>query len=191
MAVFQVMVAAGATLLAVVLGGWLTLRGQERSWKRDHARQWRDIRLEHYVEFISAFREYVAFVQLPTTQIRAVPRQRVPHDLMPYFDEAGSKYRERLDTAKTALRLVCGTTDLVEASRRMVHEARSLAAARASRAAENIPAGQFDQLWKSERAFVELARNELGLHIGFDVQIRHRGPKRRLVSSGDDGPSPR
>lgn len=106
MGLLQVGITATATMLAVMLGGWLTVRAQDRLWRRDQERQWRDIRLSAYREFVGAFREYVAFILRPDVQISAVPRPREPGDLMSFFDEIGTRYKERLELAKTALRLV-------------------------------------------------------------------------------------
>lgn len=171
MDVVQVVITASATLLAVVLGSWVTVRAQDRLWRRDHARQWRDIRLAHYGEFLAAFREFVAFVQLPTTKITTVRRQREPHDLVPLFDEAGSPYREKLEAAKTAMRLVSSRPEVVRASQTMLHYARQLAAERANTAPELTPSESFDRLWEAERAFVRQARDELGLDSVFDTRV--------------------
>jgi hypothetical protein len=159
----QVAATATATLLAVLIGGWLTVRGQDRLWKRDHARQWRDIRLARYLDFLSAFREYVAYVLQPSAKVIAVPRQRSPHDLMPFFDETGTRYKERLESAKTAVRLVSATPELAEACSSMTQHARSLAASRAANSVDAVPSDIFDPLWNAERRFVNLARAELGL----------------------------
>jgi hypothetical protein len=163
MSLVQVSITAAATMLAVLLGGWLTVRAQDRLWRRDHERQWRDIRLSTYTEFVGAFREYVAYVLQPEARISAVPRPREPGDPMPFFDENGSRYKERLESAKTVLRLVASRTTLVRASSSMVHQARVLAAGRATHGIDNLPSSQFDALWASEREFITQARAELGL----------------------------
>jgi len=56
MTVFTSVLATVTTLLGVALGGWLASRGQDRGWKRDHDRQWRDIRLTEFGEFARAYR---------------------------------------------------------------------------------------------------------------------------------------
>jgi hypothetical protein len=160
-----------STLLAVVLGGWLTLRGQDRHWKREQARQWRDMRLQRYTEFLTAFREYVSYILLPTAQVIAVRRAKSPHDLMPFFDETGTRYKEKLEAAKTAVRLVSERPQLIEASKAMVQHARSLAAERATVPVESMPPEKFALLWSAERAFVSLARTEVGLDEEFDFGL--------------------
>ena len=90
---------ATVTLAAVALGGLLTIRTQDRIWRRDHSRQWRDIRLPAYSEFVSAVRSYMAFVLEDDAKIRAVPHPRRPGEMMPFFDQSGRPYRERLESA--------------------------------------------------------------------------------------------
>jgi hypothetical protein len=170
--VAEVGVTAVTTLIAVALGGWLTSRAQERIWQRDHQRQWRDIRLTAYTGYLTAFREYVAYILQPATQVLAVPRPREPHDLMPFFDEAGSAYKERMEAAKTALRLISGRPGVVRASNKMVRYARMLAADRATCKVDEIPPERFEGLWSAEREFVLAAREELGLANDFEIGDR-------------------
>lgn len=165
--VLQVSVTAVTTILAVLVGGWLTVRAQDRLWRRDQQRQWRDIRLAAYTEFIAAFREYVAFALNPNARITAVLRPREPGNLMPFFDGAGTRYRERLESTKTALRLVAGRPEVVATSSDVVRHARQLAAARASDGVDALSDARFDALWAAERAFIAVAREELGLPGAF------------------------
>jgi hypothetical protein len=161
--VVQAFVTASATMLAVLIGGWVTVRAQDRLWRRDQDRQWRDIRLKAYTEFLGATREFVAFTLNPQARIVAVPRPRDPGDLMPFFDDEGGRYRERLESTKTALRLVAGRPDVVRASSALVRQARVLASARAGAAVDSLPDEHFDALWQAERQFIEQARAELNL----------------------------
>jgi hypothetical protein len=173
--VAQVSVTAATTLIAVVLGGWLTTRAQDRLWRRDHQRQWRDIRLAVYTNFLHAFREYVAYVLQPAARVVAVPRPRPPNDLMPFFDEKGSVYKERLEATKTALRLISGRPGVVQASNMMIRHARSLAADRATSEIDSISPERFERLWSAEREFVLAAREELGLASDFEIGDRPSG----------------
>jgi hypothetical protein len=170
--VAEVSVTAVTTLIAVALGGWLTSRAQERIWQRDHQRQWRDIRLTAYTGYLAAFREYIAYVLQPATRVLGVPRPREPHDLMPFFDEAGSAYKERLESTKTTLRLIAGRPGVVQASNAMVRHARLLATDRATRDVDEIPAERFEGLWSAEREFVLAVREELGLRSDFEIGDR-------------------
>jgi hypothetical protein len=45
----------------------------------------------------------------------------------------------------------------------MVHQARRLAASRATRSVDELPSTEFDSLWAHEREFITYARTELGL----------------------------
>jgi len=167
-------VTALVTLSAVALGGWLSLHGQDRLWKRDHARQWRDIRLTAYVEFVEAHRKYVAFAVEPDAQIKSIPHPRRPGEHMPFFDEKGRPYKERLEATRTAARLVAECEETAIAIARLVHLARQIAAARANIAADAIPPEMFDNLWSAERAFLVAARQELGLptlKLGINADI--------------------
>jgi hypothetical protein len=168
----EVGVTAAATLISVMLGGWITVRAQDRLWRRDHQREWRDIRLTAYTSYLTAFREYVAYALRPTTRVLVVPRPRKPHDPMPFFDEAGSAYKERLEATKTALRLISGRPDVVRASNTMMRHARLLAADRATCDVDALPAERFERLWSAEREFVLAAREELGLLTDFEIGAR-------------------
>jgi hypothetical protein len=171
MVLFQVGVTAATTVVAVLVGGWLTLRSQDRLWRRDQSRQWRDIRLSAYTEFTDAFREYMAYVLNPDSLIKAVPRPRPPHDLMPFFDESGTRYKEQLESTKTGLRLVAGNKAVVTTSSALVRRARELAALRATMGVDELPGTQFDALWAAEDEFIEVARAELGLTD--QIPLRH------------------
>ena len=173
----EVAVTAGTTLVAVLLGGWLTTLAQDRGWRRDHQRQWRDIRLTAYTSYLTAFREYIAYVLQPTAQITAVPRPQPPNDLMPFFDEKGSAYKERLEAAKTSLRLIAGRSGVVRAANAMIRCARLLAADRAMHEPGSIPSERFEQLWSAEREFVLAAREELGLASDFEIGDRPLDPE--------------
>jgi hypothetical protein len=163
MVLLQVGVTAVTTVAAVLVGGWLTIRSQDRLWMRDHSRQWRDIRLRAYTEFTTAFREYVAYILNPAVEIKAVRRPRPPGDLMPFFDEAGTRYKEQLESTKTALQLVAGQQAVVTTSAALVQRARALASMRATLSIDALPTEEFDALWAAESEFIEAARAELGL----------------------------
>ncbi|MFI7432475.1 hypothetical protein [Micromonospora haikouensis] len=176
-------ITAATTLVAVALGGWLTVRAQDRLWRRDHQRQWRDIRLAAYRDFLTAFREYVAYVLRPDARVVAVPRPRPPHDPMPFFDDEGSAYRERLEATKTAVRLVADGPDTVRAVNAMVRHARLLAADRAAHDVDAVPPERFEGLWVAEREFVLVARRELGMAGDFEIGDRPGGDAARAAAS--------
>ncbi|MFE4576814.1 hypothetical protein [Streptomyces chartreusis] len=150
-------------LLGVLLGGWLSLRNQDRLWQRDHARQWRDIRLAAYKDFVVATRAYVTYAAEPSVGVTAVPHPRVPDTLMPVFDTAGRPYVERLDAASTTVRLVSESPQTIRATGAVVGSARQIAAARAAHADPELPVENFVALWSALQAFLTAARQELGL----------------------------
>lgn len=154
---------AVATLFAVLLGGWLTTRGQDRHWRRDTERQWRDIRLKAYTDFLTALREFVAYLVTPAAAVTAVPRQTGTGDDMPFFDEHGTRHKERLEATKTAIRLVAGEVEVVRATDALVRRARLVAVARAAHGPGAIPNELFEELWAAEREFVRCARAEMDL----------------------------
>jgi hypothetical protein len=154
---------AAVALLGVLLGGWLTGRNQDRSWRREHARQWRDIRLATYSEFVSAYRQYVAFALEPNANITAVPHPRISDVLMPFFDEEGRPYKERLDAASVAVRLVAESRDTMKACAAVVQNARGIAAARAAHSEADLPSEAFEDLWSAQDDFLNATRRELDL----------------------------
>ncbi|WP_156161959.1 hypothetical protein [Nocardia vulneris] len=154
-----------AVLCGVVLGGWLSTRNQDRQWRRDHQREWRDIRLSAYHDFVAAYRQYVAFALEPSARISAVPHPWIAHELVPYFDEVGRPYKERLESAWTGARLVFDSVETADAGLRVLTSARQVAAARANHGSEEIPPALFRELWRSQDTFVAAARKEMGLGL--------------------------
>ncbi|QKV80712.1 hypothetical protein [Amycolatopsis sp. Hca4] len=151
------------TLLGVALGGWLTTRNQERLWRRDHARRWRDVRLSAYTDFLSAYREYIAYAQDPDAHITAAPHPRGRDYVVPFFDETGRPYREKLEGAMMAIRLVSARRETPDTAKNLVDHARRVAAARATHSAHEIPRELFDELWLAVQRFLAAARHELDL----------------------------
>jgi hypothetical protein len=158
-----------ATLLGVLLGGWLTMRNQDRLWRRDSARQWRDIRLNAYTNFLAAYRAYVAYASEPTAKITAIPHPRIKGESMPFFDERGTSYKEEFEATTMAARLVSDRTETLVAIRHIVTSARHIAAERAKYAADQVPPEAFDKLWAAQLEFVNASRGELGLPPSPDV----------------------
>lgn len=160
--VFSTLVTAVAALIGVLVGGWITIRNQDRQWQREHAQQWRDIRLSTYTEFVSAYREYVAFALEPTAHIVVRPHPRVP-ELMPFFDGAGRPYKERLEAAMASMRLVCESDASKLASSRVVSAVRQIAAARSTTSADAVDPALFAELYAAQYEFINTARAEVGL----------------------------
>lgn len=156
-------ITAAVTLLGVFLGGWLTIRNQERLWRRNHARQWRDIRLSAYNDFLAAYRQYFAFALDPAAKITRVERHELPNEPLPYFDEHGRPYKERMDAALMVVRLVSGQPETLQALNTLVMAVRAVALARSTHAADGIPQELFNRMWIAQQVFLAAARGELGL----------------------------
>jgi hypothetical protein len=112
---------------------------------------------------LSAYREYIAFALEPTANISARPHPDRPGDMMPYFDDIGRPYLEKLDATKTTVRLVSEMPETGDILDLLVRRARRIAAARATYGAKEIPGEDWQKLWAAEHAFVTAARKEIGL----------------------------
>jgi hypothetical protein len=156
-------ITAVVTLVGVSLGGWLSVQNQNRMWRRDHSRQWRDIRLSAYQEFLAAYREYLAFVQDPAANISAVPHPRRSDDMMPFFDSNGRAYKEKLEATRMTVNLVSEFPETIDALLRLMQRVRNMAAARSTYAPSEIPEALWDTLFAAHDGFVAAARKELGL----------------------------
>jgi hypothetical protein len=156
-------ITAAVALLGVLLGGYLSFRNQDRLWARDHARQWRDIRISAYRDFLAAYRHYVAFALEPAAKITAVPHPRYPGELIPFFDEAGRPYKERLEGEFAAVRLLSESQETVDSAGRVVMAVRQIAAARATVTQADIPPAAFKNLAVAEQELFSAVRRELGL----------------------------
>lgn len=156
-------VTALVTLLGVALGGVLSVRNADRSWRRNHTQQWRDIRLTAYGDFVSAIRQYFVFAVDPDTRVLSMTRGNLPSDPIPIFGEAGRLYNEKLDATMLSVRLVSEHLKTVTAANELVRRARLLAAARATYSIDELPGELFDCMLRAQYEFVQVARLELGL----------------------------
>jgi hypothetical protein len=154
---------AAVALLGVVLGGWLTGRNQERTWRREHATQWRDIRLSAYSDFVSAYRQFVAFALEPAAKITAIPNPRNPGKVLPFFDERGRPYKEKLETTSIRLLVVSESFDTMRTSNDVVEGVRRIAAARAMHPETSIPEDVFAGFFSAQKAFLNAVRRDLNL----------------------------
>jgi len=152
-------------LVGVILGGLITTYNQERLWRRDEARRWRETRLTVYTDFLAAYRQYISFALYPEAVVDAKPHPHNPEHLMPFFDDRGLPYKEKFEASKTAARLLAGAPSTYGAIDALVRRAREVAAARSSYRVGAIPVAHFDKLWQAERKFITCARNELGLPV--------------------------
>lgn len=156
-------ITAVVTLIAVLIGGWLSFYNQDRTWRREHSRQWRDIRLAIYQDFLSAYREYLAFIQDPAAKISAVPHPRRSDDMMPFFDSDGMPHKERLEATRMAVNLVSEFPETTDALLHLMRRVRNLAGARASYSPTEIPQDLWEAVFAAHNKFVIATRKELGL----------------------------
>lgn len=163
MTVANSVVAGVVALLGVLLGGFLTVRNQDRLWAREHDRQWRDIRLEVYEEFVTAYRAVLAYISSPDAELTAAAHPRRPGEEIPYFSEAGRQLRERMDVAITKIRLVARSDETARSAHRVVYALRDLAAARAKHAHDEMPDDLFRTLFAAQQRFLTAARTEVNL----------------------------
>jgi hypothetical protein len=159
----SIAITAAVTLIGVALGGWLSVWNQDRVWQREHARQWRDIRLSAYREFLSAYREYLAFIQDPSSKIAAVPHPHRLDELMPFFDADGRPYKEKLESARMVVTLVSQESETRDAVFLVMRHVRAIAAARATSSPKEIGEDLFVKLFAAHNDFVSAGRKELGL----------------------------
>ena len=154
---------AAVALLGVVLGGWLAGRNQDRTWRREHAAQWRDIRLSAYSDFVSAYRQFVAFALEPGARISAIPNPRNAGKVLPFFDTTGRPYKERLEATAIRILVVSESSDTMRTSNDVVEGARRIAAARATHSETDVPHDVFASFFSAQKAFLNAARRDLDL----------------------------
>ncbi|UNC11848.1 hypothetical protein [Mycolicibacterium holsaticum] len=160
---WTVFVTAGAALFGAGLGAWIPVFRDKRTWQREHEKHWRDTRLEVYKEFLVAHREYLAYILLDGTKIRAAEHPRL-QEMMPFFDEEGRPVRQRQEAAFTALRLVAMSQETEDTLVKLVKAARQIACARAGgRQPKDIDSKLFATASMYEQEFIDSARREMGL----------------------------
>lgn len=92
-----------------------------------------------------------------------MPHPRYPGELIPFFDEAGRPYKERLEGEFAAVRVVSELQETVHSANRVVIAVRQIAAARATVAEADIPLDAFKNLAAAEQELLSAIRRELGL----------------------------
>jgi hypothetical protein len=163
MNVINNVVAGTAALLGVLLGGFITVRNQERMWIREHDRQWRDIRLRAFDDFVAAYRGMMAYIRSPDVEITSTPHPRRPGEWIPYFSESGRPIREQLEVTISKIRLIALSDDTPKHAHQVVYALRDLAAARAQHPHDEMPDDLFVRLFAAQQRFLTAARAEVGL----------------------------
>ncbi|WP_209666129.1 hypothetical protein [Amycolatopsis magusensis] len=155
-----------ATLIGVMLGGWLTTRNQERLWRREHARHWRDIRLSAYNDFLLAYRQYVVFAVHAAARTSASQGSEKTDGNVPHLDESVIPYEEKLEASAGVVRLVSERQTTPDAAKRLVLRSRQVVAATSDHPEQGTPGELIEQLSRANEEFVTAARLELGLSDG-------------------------
>ncbi|MGN9907778.1 hypothetical protein ACTMTJ_09510 [Phytohabitans sp. LJ34] len=150
-------------LLGVLVGGWATHWTQQRGWRRDEQRYLMDSRRQAYGLFLTAVRAYFAYAQSPSVKIAAVKVSDGSDVEIPILDETGVPYKERLDAAHASVRLIAGSTVVVERAHDLSKAVRRAVATRAHYDAGRIPRETYLAVWAAERRFIDTVRAELGL----------------------------
>jgi hypothetical protein len=159
---WTVFVTAGAALFGAGIGAWIPFFSDKRTWQREHEKHWQDTRLETYKEFLTAHREYLAYVMLDSTIIEARSHPRY-EEMIPFFDAEGRPVRQRQEPAFTALRLVAMSQQTETAMVKVVTSVRQVACARAEHDPKNILSELFAAVSRYEEEFIVAARREMGL----------------------------
>lgn len=163
MSILNSVVAGVVALLGVLLGGFITIRNQEKMWMREHDRQWRDIRLRTFEDFVAACRAMMAYITSTSAEITATPHPRRAGERIPHFTESGLPVREEMESTISKLRLVALMDETTIYAHRMVYALRDLAAARALYPHDEIPDNMFVQFFVAQQCFLTAARAEMGL----------------------------
>ena len=83
--------------------------------------------------------------------------------MMPFFDESGRPYKEKLEVTRMTVSLVSELPETRDALLLLMQRARKVAAARAEHPVEDMPNEAFQELFAAHDKFVSAARRELGL----------------------------
>ncbi len=155
-------------LVGVGLGGVLSLRAQDRAWRREEVRRWRDARRATYAEFVAAVRQYRAFVTGPDVGVEVWSHPDGTR-LIPGVAAEGAEHQTRMEAAFTAVQLVAQDQETVNKAHLLSSIARRVAVARAVHGAGRVPSELDESLFIAERDFLNCARRDLGLLTVDDV----------------------
>ena len=149
-------------LAGVGLGGLLSWRAQDRAWRREEVRLWRDARRNTYADLVAAVRQYRTYATRPDAHIElwTHPDGR---RLVPGIGPEGAKYQETLEAAFTAVQMLAQDQETVNRAHVLTSIARRVAVARAIYGAGAVPSDLDESLFAAETDFLNLARRDLGL----------------------------
>ncbi len=158
-----VWIAGLTTLAGVGLGGALTSRAQERAWKREDARAWRDARRATYGGLVAAVRRYRGYVAGPQADVE-VWFHPDGERLVPGIGTDGAAHQDAMESAFTEVQLTARDQHTVDHAHLLTSIARRVAVARAVHGAGHVPSHLDEALFTAERDFLNAARRDLGLH---------------------------
>ncbi|MEV0611725.1 hypothetical protein AB0I81_00255 [Nonomuraea sp. NPDC050404] len=149
-------------LAGVGLGGLLASRAQERAWKREEQRRWRDARRTAYGEFVAAVREYRSFVSRPDARVEVWLRPDGTR-LIPAIGPEGAEHQTKMEASFTAVQMVARDQETVNKAHYLAGLARRVAVARAVHRPGQVPGDLDESLFTAEHDFLNSARRDLGL----------------------------
>ncbi|WP_203883988.1 hypothetical protein [Planotetraspora kaengkrachanensis] len=149
-------------LAGVGLGGLLSSRAQDRAWKREEQRRWRDARRATYGEFVSAVREYRLFVSGPDTRVEVWMHPDGTR-LIPAIDSEDGECQTKMEASFTAVQMVAREQETVDKAHFLTSIARRVAVARVVYGPGKVPSDLDESLFTAERDFINSARRDLGL----------------------------
>ncbi|MFE0155192.1 hypothetical protein ACFWY5_49205 [Nonomuraea sp. NPDC059007] len=160
---FAVWLSGLIALAGVGLGGLLSSRAQDRAWKREEQRRWREARRSTYGDFVAAVREYRSFVSGPDTSVEVWMHPDGTR-LIPAIGPGGAEYQTKMEAAFTAVQMVARDQETVDKAHFLAGIARRVAVARVVYGPGKVPSDLDESLFTAERDFLNSARRDLGLN---------------------------
>ena len=161
-----VWLSAPLTLVGVWLGGFLSSRAQDRTWKREQSQLSRDVRRAVYSRLVATVRQYRSYVVGPHAQVDVWlwddPGGR---RLAPGIGADGATYQEAMEASFTEVLMVAEDQETIDRAHFLTGMARRTAVARAIYGSDQIPNNVDGALFVAERSFIECARRDLGLPV--------------------------
>ncbi|WP_326629898.1 hypothetical protein OIE67_38950 [Nonomuraea fuscirosea] len=159
---FAVWLSGLMALAGVGLGGLLSSRAQDRAWKREEQRRWRDARRSTYGDFVAAVRQYRLFVSGPDAAVEVWMHPDGTR-LIPAIGPGGADYQTKMEASFTAVQMVAQDQETVNKAHFLASIARRVAVARAVHGPGKVPSDLDESLFTAERDFLNSARRDLGL----------------------------
>ena len=149
-------------LAGVGFGGLLSSRAQDRAWRREELRLWRDARRRTYGEFVAAVRQYRLYVTGPDARIEVWAHPGGGR-LVPAIGIEGASYQEKMEATFTEVQMMAPDQQIVDKAHLLTSIARRVAVAHAVHGAGQVPSELDESLFTAERDFLNSVRHDLGL----------------------------